>query len=222
MFRTLRALLFSPGTLSLAHMQGVRRPYMKPVTLFVVLNVLFFLFSPITDFALPLDNQGMQMYGDHVQAVIDREVAKSGNSFDDLAARYDVLTQLVAKSIVILSVPFLVPFVWLANPGGRYFLIDHTVFALHLYGFVLVWPIIVDAVASGLYFAGLLEFVPGFVATLLILGPLYGYIFLAQRRMYGGSPWLVPFRAMAVFAGLVLSHFIYRYLQFWIVWLQIT
>ncbi|NVJ69990.1 MAG: DUF3667 domain-containing protein [Alphaproteobacteria bacterium] len=222
MLRSFRAFLFSPGLLAREHWRGARKPYLKPVTLFLLVNVLYFLVSPMTDFSLPLNNQAIQPYGAWVSQVIDRYLVESGETFDALAARYDVLTQVVAKSIVIVSVPFLVPFVWIANPSRRYFLIDHTVFALHHYAFIMVWPIVVAGIGSGLYMLGVSAVLPQWSFGLMLFLPIYLYGVAGARRMYGAGWISAVFKGLILFVGVGVSHFIYRLIQFWLVWWQVT
>lgn len=221
--RTVRAFFLKPGFLSREHYRGARKRYMRPLTLFLLFNLLYFLRAPITDFALPLDNQEMQPYGAWIKGVIDAYLAETGKTFEDVAARYDAVTSIVAKSIVILSVPFLVPFVWAVNPDRRYHLIDHSVFAIHFYSFVLVWPLLFALVAGAVYRLGGPFVIQNQIVTLLILfGPLLAYLTLAQKGMYGDPLWRAALKALAMFAGFVLSHFMYRLIQFWLVWWQVT
>src|ERR1700733_1465290 len=48
LWRTLSALLFKPGYLTLQFLAGRRAPYLPPVRLYLVLSVLFFLFASAT------------------------------------------------------------------------------------------------------------------------------------------------------------------------------
>jgi hypothetical protein len=50
---SLRALLFHPGRLTLAYIQGCRKRYMAPAALFILANVLYFIMPGLTDFELP-------------------------------------------------------------------------------------------------------------------------------------------------------------------------
>ncbi len=52
-WRSLRTLLFRPGRLSAEYLAGRRVPYMAPVSLFIIANLLYFVAPGITDFELP-------------------------------------------------------------------------------------------------------------------------------------------------------------------------
>jgi hypothetical protein len=225
LWRTLRLFLIRPGFLSREHMLGVRNPYMRPLTLFLFFNLIYFLFSPLTDFTLPLDNQKYQPYGTWLQGVIDQYLVQAGRTFEEVAAQYDAVTEVVAKSLVIFSVPFLVPFAWLMNPSRKYYLVDHTVFALHLYCFVLAWPVLVNAVMGTLYYF-LKDYVDlsvqGWSFLLIAFGPIVIYCIVAQRAMYRSIWWVALVKGWILSFGIVFSHFVYRFIQFWLVWWQVT
>ena len=56
-WRSFRALLFRPGRLSRDYIDGRRARWLAPVTVFVLVNVLYFLAPALTDFSLPFYNQ---------------------------------------------------------------------------------------------------------------------------------------------------------------------
>lgn len=55
-WRTLRAM-FTPGFLARAYLDGRRAPYLSPVSIFLLVNALYFLFPVLTDFDLPFKDQ---------------------------------------------------------------------------------------------------------------------------------------------------------------------
>lgn len=56
-WRTFLALLFRPGRLSRDYIDGRRRRWLPPVTVFVLVNLLYFLSPGVTDFTLPFADQ---------------------------------------------------------------------------------------------------------------------------------------------------------------------
>ena len=153
--------------------------------------------------------------------VIADYLAATGQSFAEVAARYDPISQLVAKSIVVISIPFFVPFVWAANPSKRFYLIDHSVFAIHIYAAILAWPILLSGLGWIMYFLGVAqEYLAQTMSAALAL--IFLYIILAQKRAYGGGYFVSLTKSLLLFVGIGVSHFIYRYIQFWLVWWQVT
>lgn len=56
-WRSLRALVLQPGRLSAEYLAGRRQTFMPPITVFLLVNLLFFLAPPLTDFDLPFVDQ---------------------------------------------------------------------------------------------------------------------------------------------------------------------
>lgn len=210
-----------PGFLAHEFCRGVRVPYVKPISFFLIVNLLYFIVSPMTDFSLPLKSQALQPYAGLVNEVVEKHLLENDLSFEELASRYDPLSQTLAKSLVILSIPLLLPFVWLANPSRRFYLIDHAVNALYTYAFVLLWPMMIIFVLEVLELFNLnVSNRQGFLPVLLI--PYYVYILLSQRNQYQDGWWISSVKAAVIFIGIIVSHFVYRFLQFGIVWWQIS
>ncbi|MEP1444638.1 MAG: DUF3667 domain-containing protein [Paraglaciecola sp.] len=219
---SIRLFITKPGYLAYQHWRGVRMSYMSPVSFFLIINVIYFLFSPMTDFALPLHNQAMQPYSEWVQPTIDSYLANTEITFEKLAIQYDAISSALAKSLVILSIPFLVPFIWIVNPSRKYYLLDHCVSALYLYSFVLVWPIILGGIMSLLSWSSIDLSPFGITGLGLLLTSYYVYSFFFQVQMYQNTILLSALKSMVILIGIAVSHFIYRFIQFWLVWWQIT
>ena len=173
LLKSIRYFFTQPGFLAFEHWRGVRKPYMTPVAFFLIVNLLFFIFSPITDFAQPLETQSAQPYASLVQSTIVTELQDHSISIQQLAEKYDAVSEAIAKSIVILSVPFLVPFIWLMNPSKKFYLIDHSVSALYIYAFVLIWPMIITPVLTLFFWMADEWENPDGLLLLLLLAPYY-------------------------------------------------
>jgi len=55
-WRTVKAI-FRPGFLASEYLSGRRTPYLSPVSIFLLVNVLYFVFPVLTDFDLPFSDQ---------------------------------------------------------------------------------------------------------------------------------------------------------------------
>ena len=63
LMRTLQYLFLKPGQLDFDYHIGKRSPYIKPITLFLLINVFFVSFASITDFYLIFSDQlNAQLY----------------------------------------------------------------------------------------------------------------------------------------------------------------
>lgn len=135
--RTLRLLFTKPGQLSNAYFYGGRSRYTRPLTLFVIINVIFFFVQPHTGlfgykYAQYMNNRT------HLAAV-QAHLRQSGESQQSYMARFDANLQNQKKSLLIVAVPVLALFMSLlfASSGRTY--AEHLVFSVQVYAFLLAY-----------------------------------------------------------------------------------
>jgi hypothetical protein len=160
---SLRALV-RPGALTADFARGRRKPFVAPLQLFLICNLVFFIIEPLTGLTIlapPFDSQLHQsLYGGLTSSAAARYAAVHGPVTDEFRARFFRLTTLQARSLVILMVPMFAALMILVRAGGRRLFLERVVFALHLYGFWLLW------LSIALIVTGLL--------ILIVPGPLRG------------------------------------------------
>ncbi len=157
--RSVWALVRRPGELTVSWMKGVRRVYVAPITLFLLINVLFFAVQSLTGetvFSSPLDSHlHHQDWSAYANSMVERKLESTGLSLDALAADFDRAVVTHAKSLIILmTVPFalLLPVIFLR---ARRPFMTHVVFSLHLYAFLLLLFCIALLAASASAWLGL-------------------------------------------------------------------
>ena len=140
--RTFRCLLLRPGALTVAYVQGRRLPYLGPVALFIMANVLFFATESLTGgevFSTPLESHLQKqpwsgivgdMVTEHVEAA-HTTVALYAPTFDRAVAR-NARSLIILMALAFALLPALV-FRRRKRPAAV-----HAVFALHLYAFLLL------------------------------------------------------------------------------------
>lgn len=142
LLRTFRTLLASPGTLTVAYLQGPRKPYIAPFQFFLIVNVLFFAIQSSTGtmiFSTPLDSHlNLQDWRVLAQSLVDRRLQAEHTTLASYSPLFDQAVQVNAKSLVILmTLPFAVLLIPMFHGRHRPF-VTHLVFALHTYAFLLV------------------------------------------------------------------------------------
>jgi Protein of unknown function (DUF3667) len=225
--RTFRALVAAPGTLTAEFLAGRRRAFLSPIQTFLLANLLYFLSIPFTGtstFTTPL--RAHLEGGPHsrlaVEAVRTRMV--EGHDFREYERRFDAASERQSRSLVIVMVPLFALAGALLFARSRHSFVEHLVFALHFYAFLLLLltalTVALDLVVrvpavrtSGLVtdrWISLLVFV---VATV--------YAHRALRRAFGGGRTAVWLRAFALAASAVLILIAYRTILFFTVYLTV-
>ncbi|HEU4664947.1 MAG TPA: DUF3667 domain-containing protein, partial [Dokdonella sp.] len=131
-WRSLLALLFRPGLLSLDYNEGRRARWLSPVTLFFAVNVVYFIAPLHGDYAMQFSRhvspriaaaaadpgtdagdyaRNDAFYAAWTEAWVEREAAGldpdgHGDGYRKLRERYDARADDVSKALVVLHLPF--------------------------------------------------------------------------------------------------------------------
>lgn len=219
--RSIWALVRHPGLLTVSWMKGVRQVYVRPITLFLVVNVLFFALQSATRetvFSSTLDSHVQhQDWKALAGAMLQRKLEAAGMTVENYAPVFDVAVGVHAKSLIILmTVPFalLLPLVFLR--ARRPFL-THVVFSLHAYAFQLLLFCLAMLAARASAWAGFGGLEAPAVDTVLSVFNLVAfgtYLYLAIGPAYGATgAWRVlQTAALAIAAAAFMLG--YRFLLF--------
>ncbi len=205
-FSSLKPLLLKPGFLTLEFMAGRWKNYVKPTTLFVLIN-LFFFFAHRGVMSWDADEY-IRTAGKGADKLVEQRAAQRGKSleaykehFTEVAQEKQHLTFFFAIPVVALALLILLP--------RRYF-VEHLVYSIHFHAFALIF---LTLGLQALFYIALRPLVwigqsqvvdwlgrePG-INYLVGVG-LGAYHFLAVRRVYS-SRW---FTALLIAPLLVLA-----------------
>lgn len=206
-FRTLRLLLFRPGELDYNYHNGARVNFLRPISLFLLVNFLFVIFSPITDFNITLyDQLNLQVYSDWLMPLFqDYLLPNSGLDASNYAAQYNQSVVILSRSTIIIQAVIFFFFVILINHQKNYYSGDHLVFALNLHSWYMIWIVILLVVVKLLM---LVVNQLGFHLTfsdwyfgILSVG-LGIYTLMATHRLYKKQWWLTLIRTTLLLLAL--------------------
>ena len=218
--RTLAALIFRPGLPSQAYLDGRRIVYLSPIGLFLLVNLLYFIAPPMTDFNTDLYEQyHLQPYSQLIQPMVDARLESREIEFDRYAEQYGQINTNLARSLIILHLPLLALALKLMMIRRATYFAEHFIVATHLFTFLMLLALVLYPMAWLMMWiqdAGLNFDVNNVFRVLWSSFPLviFGHWLLSLRRCYRLG-WLT---AMAVTVGLsvatVISHFTFRLVQF--------
>jgi hypothetical protein len=143
LLRTARALVTAPGLATHDFLRGRRRPYVSPIHIFFIANIVFLLMQALSGlalFAMPLARHFEQsLDGGFARRLVDHHLAGTGTSLSAYSLEFDHAQNLHAKSLILLMVP---PFAiecallfWDRRKGAA----AHLVFALHFFAFLMLF-----------------------------------------------------------------------------------
>lgn len=243
LWQSLKALATRPGELTREYVRGRRKPYLTPIQLFLLANLIYFFvepFAPYSGYNTTLESQvSRQSYSEalSLETVVSERAVERGLDEDTYARLYDLQSSGYAKTLVILMVPMLAVLLAVMLTRRRRPLVHHLVFALHYYAwellfissiFLLVWGALTELIVGSIADAGIelsavvAEMGGGaeviyWVLTEMPMIPLVGvYLYLATRRFYELSRAGALTAAVLLVPALLLITIAYRFLLFWI------
>ncbi|GAB4023645.1 hypothetical protein GCM10028808_74500 [Spirosoma migulaei] len=215
LLRTLKALLFRPGKLTVEYVAGRRVHYMKPLGLFLVVNLVFFLLATYNAFNQPLSSflnyNNYTVFG--TKEAVQQALTRSGQTLATFQPIFDASMKASSKTYLIILIPlFALIFGVLMWSAHRTF-IEHLVFSTHFLSFVLIFFLLQQflIVLPFIWIIGQLQWEArgDLIASLIGLVFLGFYQARAFRRFYGtGTIWSV-FAALlstVLFAGVIMAY----------------
>lgn len=215
-----------PGYLSSEYLQGRRVRYMKPLQLFIFLNVVYYfsltLFTATT-FTTPLATQ-LHMnnyYPVYASRQVDHKLQKEQISYETLEKKYNERTSVLSKTLIFLLIPiFALLFYALFFKKRRYF-VEHVVVATHFWSFSLILLGVILPLASVLLIRSskALNLSAAYVtndgvasSTLQICFAVY--LFVMLRESYVASKWYCALTAVTIAWSFFHIVWLYRFFLF--------
>jgi hypothetical protein len=219
--RSFRCLLTRPGALTVAYLRGDRKPYLAPLRLFLVANVLFFAMQSLTGakiFSTPLDSHlHRQIWSSLAQELVAKRLLAQHTTLELYAPVFDQAVALHAKSLIILMVLPLAALLPLVFRGNDKPFVTHVAFSLHFYAFLLL------LFCLALIFVGADQWLGGEglasdridqVLSVIEVLICAGYLYFAVGTVYGtrGAPRVFEVAALAAAVAFIVLG--YRFVVF--------
>lgn len=216
-------LLVKPGKLSLDFMEGRRKRWMPPFSLFFLINIFYFWYTPFSDFNLTLrEHMNVSPYSVFATALVNDYVDSNPVRLEEFAERFNKKSSTYVNSLIVLHVPLLASFLSLLFYKKRYYFADHFIFALHFLGYILL-------ITLGI---ALLQFIDQYIFTFTnqdtlqitkIILPLFVTIYgwLALHRVYKQKWWVTTLSLPLMLLAFLVIHFTFRLCLFLIIFMII-
>lgn len=224
--RSFIALVRQPGLLTAEFMRGRRRPWLSPLQLFLVCNLIYFvvlsLFGGFNTFTTRLQyHPGQWGYGDIAAAMILRIGEPGSPELEAFRSRFDESVPRYANSLVIAMIPLFAMAVAALVPRRRTWFVQHLVFALHFFTFLLLASIGLAWIVRALTL--LLPAAVPVIATearltLAVLAIFAAWLIPAFRRAYATSRTGAAIRGILAVLCLYPVILVYRATLFFIVY----
>jgi hypothetical protein len=217
LLRSLRFLIVKPGALTAAYVQGQRKPFLGPFQLFLVANVLFVAVQGLGGmnvFSSTLDSHlHIQDWKPIAQRLVARRLEATHTTLEAYAPSFNRAVAFNAKSLVIvMTIPFSLLLPVLLYRKRRPFGV-HVVFAVHVYGFLLVlWSVSLGIAVINVWLggAGIESAWMDNALTIFNMAGCATYLYLAIGRVYRVQGVARLVTTLAFSAGVALLALGYR------------
>jgi len=210
LIRSFRTLAASPGALTMAYLTGRRKPYIGPVSLFLIANVLFFATESLTHgtvFTTPLASHlHSQPWDGLATTLVSQRLQALHQTLDTYTPGFDRAVARNARSCIILMALSFSILPRILFRGSRWPFAAHAAFALHLYAFILL---IFCLATSLLALNATRNFDVAISLTLLVVCAIYLYI--ATGVVYGGTAVARALKTVVLTAGVAVIVLGYRF-----------
>lgn len=220
LWRTLASLVFVPGQLAVRYCRGERVRWMRPVQLFLLVNLIYFLVQPhlgFNAFRTTLELQiERQSYSQWIRPLVEARIAARGVAPAEYATAFNALVGDLARLLLVLLIPLTALCMHLVAGGGGRRLLEHMVLATHyVAGQLLVFHVLLLAAVSVGMHRGWLRYEEnlGMLTNLLLL---VVWLTFAWRRFHGTSWVRAVVAAMLLAFAWVPTLLGYRLALFWL------
>ena len=214
--KNLWILIRKPGQIPLDFIEGRRKRWMPPFSLFLLINLFYFLYTPLTDLNLRLNEQLNQFHHSNLaRHLVNHRLNRRGVTLETYSLEYNKKSTSYANSLIILHLPVFAGFLALIFIRKKYFFSDHFIFGLYFLAFVLLMALIQSAfiyLLIGSFGRAIFEATGSALLIFILL-----YLFLSLRKTYSLNNGMALISTLPVFIAFIISHFLYRTILFLIV-----
>ncbi len=212
-FRSIRLVVFNPGFLSLEVAEGRRVRYLRPMPLFFLLNLIYFIFPIIQLFNATLRTQLNSFHGRFAESRVVAKMMELGvHDITSFALIYDQKTTSLAKMMVIVfAIVFSLPLNLIYRTRNRYFT-DHVGLSVELVCFNLF----VNALLLSLIAAIVGAYISEMVLTAILVTTNLYFIVRSGITFYEDKGAKLILRSLLMLLMLKVALEVYRAILFYV------
>jgi len=221
-WKSLKLLFTRPGKLPREYLEGRRKPYISPLSLFFLINFLYFLVAPFDTFNTHFQSQmNGQVYSKLIHDFAHNELEESQLDQTVFEARYNSHSANLSKSILLLmALLFAVPLMLMFFSKTSLY-IEHLMFSLSFVSFLLLGtfillPYLIFAAQSLLNWVGFDFHINwnGLGSILFALSIIGVYLGKGLKTFYNQPYTVIVPKTLVLIFALVFTVLFYRFALF--------
>jgi len=214
---TLKTILTAPGTLTLDYSNGIRKKYYKPLSLYLLIVIIYLLFPIAKGLNMEMVHYKTNAIGRKIiPEQIDNKLIEKNISFDELSAQFAKKSENTSKILLFLLIPLTTLLLFAIFPNRKYKIYDVSILSVELNAFFiavifLILPVLISLFAHAFQ----IDFIYDEVLFPFLIGLMGIYIFMLLRKFYQQKwPVMILKSTLATFLYLIMFQTIYKFLVF--------
>ena len=222
--RSIKALTLRPGKLSYHFSFGPRKRFLSPMSIFIILSVLYFLFPVFQTFNSTLNTHlNFGFYSDHAAQMVMEHTKGDEQILNEYTLVFNESTGNYGKMVIFIFVILLTIPMSILNYNQEKYVADHIMTSFEVMAFLillnaLILPCIVY-LGFGVGIQGINK--ESIMGVFLLVFTLYVLIAI-HHRYYNNSWWLSIAKSMTLVVVLYFSLHLYRSVVFYVTHWGIT
>lgn len=214
MLKTLWYVIKDPGFISKEFALGRKVKYLKPISLFFVLNLIYFFFPLIQLFSATLNTQLLSPLGGFYQSIIAHKIVSMGMNLSSFSLVYNLKSTGFAKLMVMVFVVVAsLPLNLLYFKKNRFFT-DHVSYLVELACFNLAINAILLTVVTAIF--GLGRFLNEEILTTIFISTNLYFLLRSGITFYQEKGWRLIVKSIVMVLFLKLALEVYRAILFFV------
>jgi hypothetical protein len=217
-FNTFKAIITTPGKLSLDYCSGIRKKYFKPISFFLLLVIIYLLFPVFEGLNQKLyyythDN----LYGNYAMQKAMSVMQVKHLSDAQLSELFHHKGEKVSKFLLFIIIPIMALFSWLLGFKKRSLYFDHFIFCIEESSFFILWAfLLLPLLMLFLTFAGLpYIFFADSINMVWIILVFITHLFFAAKRFFQFKWYYnIFFSLVFTFALGIVIQYLYKFILF--------
>lgn len=222
LIRAVWLLIAKPGFLTVEYIRGKRVPYEKPLPLFLIINVLYFLSIGINQtrtFETPLDTQLRNPYSGVVKTMLYERFHGDTAAVDAYAPVFNEQNHTLSKSMLLLIAPFIACLTAVLYRRKKMYFGEHLVTGIHFLALMLVQNMVVGILLKGSLFYSLFGPFPYIGLIMELVEPAMWTILLSWltfKTVFKEGMGITALKAFLFSIAWFVVLIIYRFIVFWV------
>lgn len=223
---TIKTILTKPGQLSLDYSAGLRKPYFKPLSFFMLLVILYLIFPMLSGLNMELKYYpNMVIFGDKFQSVIDAKLASKGMDMESFSEMFHHKAEKVSKLLLIIYIPFTAIILKALFSRRKRFFSDFLIIATEFCSFYILFTYFILPLLIGLIsFVSFGQLEPRGESILFYFNVATTLIFalISLRKFFDQKWWIILLKSIVFLPFFFLFIFVvYKYILFLLTMLYI-